>query len=166
VIDFVEKEKEGPIIPHSNTTARIVALLGCSERSVHYLKTEIKELRATASVTLVDQSEDESKPEATSIRTGSQSNAAALRKRKGRMVRRRSSVISSTDLTKASRLNPNEPLNEGNSGRPRLNLSEAAADVTRYHFHPILVRSSLMLTNEYLLFILRLRSDTQRLSNC
>jgi hypothetical protein len=78
VIDFVEKEKEGPVIPHSSKTARIITLLWCSERSVHHLKTEIKKLRETSSVTIVDQSDEESKPEATSIRTRSQPNTAAL----------------------------------------------------------------------------------------
>jgi hypothetical protein len=36
-------------------------------------------------------------------------------------------------------MNPNEPPKKVNSGRPRVNPKEAAADLIRYHFHLILV---------------------------
>jgi hypothetical protein len=89
----------------------------------------MKQLRAPSSVQIVNQSDEESKPEATSIRNRSQSNVAAFRKRKGRIVCRRFNVISSTDSTKDSMMNSDEPPKIENSGRPRVNLRGAAVDV-------------------------------------
>jgi hypothetical protein len=45
VIDFVEKEKNGPSIPLNNVTDRLQAMLGISQRSVYRLKHEMKELK-------------------------------------------------------------------------------------------------------------------------
>lgn len=45
VIDFVEKEKNGPSIPLNNVTDRLQAMLGVSQRSVYRLKHEMKELK-------------------------------------------------------------------------------------------------------------------------
>ncbi|CAF2118264.1 unnamed protein product [Rotaria magnacalcarata] len=45
IIDFVEKEKNGPSIPLNNVTDRVQAILGVSERSVYRLKREMKQLR-------------------------------------------------------------------------------------------------------------------------
>ncbi|CAF4474205.1 unnamed protein product [Didymodactylos carnosus] len=44
IIEFVEKEKSGPSIPLNNVNGRLQALLGISERSVYYLKSELKAL--------------------------------------------------------------------------------------------------------------------------
>ncbi|CAF3934653.1 unnamed protein product [Rotaria sp. Silwood1] len=45
VIDFVEKEKNGSLIPLYNVTDRLEAILGVSRRSVNRLKQELKELK-------------------------------------------------------------------------------------------------------------------------
>ena len=45
MIDFVEKERDGPMIPLNLTTARLVTMLGISERSIFNLKAEMKKLR-------------------------------------------------------------------------------------------------------------------------
>ena len=43
IIDFIEKERNGPMIPLNLTTARILAILGISEKSLFNLKAEIKQ---------------------------------------------------------------------------------------------------------------------------
>ncbi|CAF0965647.1 unnamed protein product [Didymodactylos carnosus] len=43
VIDFVEKEKAGVIIPLNNVNHRLQAILGISDRSIYYLKAEMKQ---------------------------------------------------------------------------------------------------------------------------
>ena len=45
VIDFVEREKTGPLIRMNNTTARIISMLGISESSLLNLKKEMKMMR-------------------------------------------------------------------------------------------------------------------------
>ena len=45
IIDFVEKEKHGPSISFNNVTDRLQTMLGISQRSVYWLKYEIKELK-------------------------------------------------------------------------------------------------------------------------
>ena len=45
VIEFVEKERDSPMIPLNLTTARLVAVLGISERSIFNLKAGMKKLR-------------------------------------------------------------------------------------------------------------------------
>ena len=45
VIDFVEREKTGPLIPMNNTTARIMSMLGISESSLLNLKKDMKVMR-------------------------------------------------------------------------------------------------------------------------
>ncbi|CAF3591532.1 unnamed protein product [Rotaria sp. Silwood2] len=45
IIDFVEKEKNGSLIPLNNVTDRLEAMLGVSRRSINRLKHEIKELK-------------------------------------------------------------------------------------------------------------------------
>ncbi|CAF4315561.1 unnamed protein product, partial [Rotaria sordida] len=45
IIDFIEKEKDGPSIPLNNVTDRLVAILAISRRSVFALKNEMKQLK-------------------------------------------------------------------------------------------------------------------------
>jgi hypothetical protein len=45
IIDFVESEKNGPVIPLYNVTDRLVKMLDISERSVYRLKHELQHLR-------------------------------------------------------------------------------------------------------------------------
>ncbi|CAF0761613.1 unnamed protein product [Didymodactylos carnosus] len=46
VIDFVEKEKAGTIIPLNNVNDRLEAILGISNKSVKRLKAEMRETLA------------------------------------------------------------------------------------------------------------------------
>ena len=45
IIDFVEKGKNGTLIPLNNVTDRLEAMLGVSRRSVNRFKQELKELK-------------------------------------------------------------------------------------------------------------------------
>ena len=45
LIDFVEKEKVGLIIPLHNTTGRLLAMLGIGENSLFRLKKELADQR-------------------------------------------------------------------------------------------------------------------------
>ncbi|CAF4573179.1 unnamed protein product, partial [Didymodactylos carnosus] len=45
IINFVESEKNGPVIPFYNVNDRLVKMLGISERSVRRLKQEFQQLR-------------------------------------------------------------------------------------------------------------------------
>jgi hypothetical protein len=45
IINFVENEKDGPVIPLYNVIGRLAKMLNISERSVHRLKQELHQLR-------------------------------------------------------------------------------------------------------------------------
>jgi hypothetical protein len=58
IIKFVEGEKNGPVIPLFNTTERLEAMLGISQRSVFRLRNEMYKLEMDP-----EQNEDEQKNE-------------------------------------------------------------------------------------------------------
>ncbi|CAF1483271.1 unnamed protein product [Adineta ricciae] len=65
VIDFVENEKNGPVIPLYNVKARLVKMLNISERSVYRLTHELHHLRCkeTKKVSQEQQAMEEKKKE-------------------------------------------------------------------------------------------------------
>jgi hypothetical protein len=127
IIDFVDKEKDGPIIPLNSSTARIVAMLGISERSVVRLKKELADQ--------LKKHEEEANQKAAGPRTRTQS---AMSPSPSHRKRRYSSVRPSVPLLN---LPPPVPAHKnGNCGRKRIVLSDAADDAIRYHFHLLLVR--------------------------
>ena len=125
VIDFVERERDGVIIPVHKTTARLMKMLGIEEASIGRLKKELAEQR---------QEQKEKLEEAVDCpRTRTQS--AAVPSRSHRKRRWSSVALSNTISTIAF---PVPPCKTGNSGRPPFVLTEMAEDTIRYHFHLIL----------------------------
>lgn len=139
VIDFCESERNGLKIPLTNTSARIMALLGISYSSVNRLKKELNELRDEA--TMKDTSEDEDIAlDVNGIRTRSQSATihSRNRHRKTKKIQLQKTIAISASSSIIP--DPRSPRKAGNVGRPRVVLNEAGEDEIRYHFHLILVR--------------------------
>ena len=94
VIEFVESERNGVKIPLSSTSARVMALVGISYRSVHRLKKELEILQQEQ--TMENTSEDEEfGPKAGAIRTRAQSTSALTptgRRKRGRFGLREKSL--------------------------------------------------------------------------
>jgi hypothetical protein len=119
VIAFVEAEKSGSLIPLTNTTLRLITMLGISKTSLFCLKGEFEEAR--------QQQQDAQRPR----RRTTSGPTTSHRKRKW-------SEVSSSfdDITNIPV--PQPPLKKGHSGRRALVLSELGEDTIRYHFHLML----------------------------
>ena len=125
VIDFVERERDGVIIPLHKTTARLIKMLGIEEALIDRLKKELAEQR---------QEQNEKLEEAINRpRTRTQSAAVPIRSHR----KRRWSSVALTDIISTIPF-PVPPRKTGNSGRPPFVLTEMAEDTIRYHFHLIL----------------------------
>ena len=138
VMEFVESERNGPQIPLTSTSARVMALLGISYSSVHKLKKELKQLRQEETMKNTDEHEEVVTEEST-IRTRAQD--ASMFAPSGR--RKTKKTWSATEIASAASTDvpmPMAPMKEGNVGRRQVVLSEAGEDAIRYHFHLILVR--------------------------
>ena len=131
VIEFVEREKTGAIIPLYNTSNRLLAMLGISESSLFKLKKEIVDQRQK------EQDEQEKQQQQQLVRTRRQTTSSVESSRSHR--KRRWSTISQ-ELPSAIPT-PLPSKKAGSSGRPKIRLSELAEDTIRYHFHLLLVSS-------------------------
>ena len=125
VIDFVERERDGVIIPLHKTTARLMKMLGIEEASIGRLKKELAEQRQ----------EQKEKLEEAVHRSRTRTQSAAVSSRSHRKRRWSSVALSDTISTIPF---PVPPRKTGNSGRPPFVLTEMAEDTIRYHFHLIL----------------------------
>lgn len=128
VIEFVEKEKTGAIIPLYNTSNRLLVMLGISESLLFKLKKEIVDQR---------QKEQDEQQQQQLVRTRRQTTSSVESSRSHR--KRRWSTISQ-ELPSAIPT-PLPSKKAGSSGRPKIRLSELAEDTIRYHFHLLLVSS-------------------------
>lgn len=136
VIDFMEKERTGPIIPLSLSTARLVAALGISERSIFNLKTEMKNLRdeERSSKEKIGLNERQLRSRASSSGESIENSSLIQRSHRHRQFSA-SSVISTSFVSVPD---PLPPKKTSNSGRPQTLLSESESDEIRLTFHLIL----------------------------
>jgi hypothetical protein len=125
VINFVEREKAGIIIPLYKPTARLIEMLGISEASIGRLQKELAEQQ--------QKHNEDTKEEPIRPRTRTQSASVSTRPHR---KRRWSSVVFTDSLPTIPP--PIRPRKKGSSGRPPFVLSEVAEDTIRYHFHLIL----------------------------
>lgn len=116
IIDFVEKEKAGPIIPLFNTTNRLENMLGISRRSVFRLRSEMHSWEMKQ-----NQEREESKPQFKNrLRRRTASETSLLPKKSHRKPRY------SADIPTAS-----SPKKKGHSGRRVTKLNESQQDQIR-----------------------------------
>ena len=125
VIDFVERERDGVIIPLHKTTARLRKMLGIEEASIGRLKKELAEQRQ----------EKKEKLEEAVDRPSTRTRSTAVPSRSHR--KRRWSSVALTDSISTIPF-PVPARKTGNSGCPPFVLTEMTEDTIRYHFHLIL----------------------------
>ena len=157
VIDFFEKERDGPMIPLSLTTARLIAVLGVSERSLFNLKAEMKQLS--------EEQELLNRKEATEVRqlrSRASSSASATSKSPPVVRSHRLRQFSTASITQTSFVtvpSPLPPKKISNSGRRRILLSEAEEDEIRFTFHLLLSQKTYPTTQILLDHLLALHPD-------
>lgn len=142
VIEFVEREKTGAIIPLYNTSNRLLAMLGISESSLFKLKKEIVDQR--------QKEQDEQEKEQQLVRTRRRTTSSIVSSLSHR--KRRWSTISQELPTAVPTPIPSRK--EGNSGRPKIRLSELAEDTIRYHFHLLLVSNLTVICYQQIISLL------------
>ena len=126
VIDFVEKQKAGPIIPLLNTTGRLLRMLSIGENSLFRLTKELADQRQK------QQDEQEKQQFIRSRHRTTFNNELA------RLHRKRHWLTASYNTSSAVPV-PLPSYKKDNSGRPAIHLSKLAE--IRYHFHLLLVSS-------------------------
>jgi hypothetical protein len=120
IINFVENEKNGPVIPLFNTTDRLEAMLGISKRSILRLRCAMVNLKEEQKE---DEDEDENEDEdKIKLRRRTVSETSVLEKR---LHRKRSYVAM---LPVAS-----SPKKKDHSGRKSTQLTEQQQDNIRYN---------------------------------
>lgn len=142
VIEFVEREKTGAIIPLYNTANRLLAMLGISEGSLLNLKKEIVDQR--------QKEQDEQEKQQQLVRTRRRTTSSTESSRSHR--KRRWSTISQELPIAVPTPIPSKK--QGNSGRPKIRLSELAEDTIRYHFHLLLVSSLTAICSQQIISLL------------
>ena len=128
VIEFVEREKTGAVIPLHNTTGRVLAMLAISESSLFRVKKEI-----------VDQRQKELDEPVTQEPISSRRRTISSTHQSHSHRKRRWSAVSYDSASTITTPLPSKK--EGNSGQTAVCLSELAEDTIRYHFHLLLVSS-------------------------
>jgi Sec-independent protein translocase protein TatA len=120
VINFVEKEKLGPIIPLFNVNERLSSMLNISMRSVERMKNEMREIEHEMMARKRKMDEEKQQVEDQKLQVI----------RRLRNLRSRSSLPSSststtnTDTKTTGFPVPNPPRKLSNSGRPSIILTE------------------------------------------
>ena len=177
-ISFIEYEKHGTQIPVYNTTRRIQAILGISERSIFNLKSETKCLK--------EQAENEQKKKDEEKQKENQENQKKQTEEKEQllnMVRLRSQSMDATTISDVSASSnqalsyrkskrkwetsiprTKSPLKRGHSGRPAIILSEQAENAIRYTFHAMLAEKVYPTTRTLLARLLNAHEDFPILS--
>ena len=132
VTDFIEKEKNGPMILLNLTTARILAVLGVSERSLFNLKSEMKQAQEEE---LIREKSIEVRHlrSRTTSDTAINSSSIVNRHRSRRFI---PGSISQTSFASVSLTIA--PKKFCNSGRPRLHLTDEEIDEICFTFHLLL----------------------------
>jgi len=115
VINFVDSEKNGPIIPLFNANHRLAAMLGVSERSICRLRSEITSLKEVETK-IEEKKKDERQSRS---RTASQTSVSTKRSHK----KSNYSVITPTPIS---------PKKKNHSGRKPIELTEFQQDIIRY----------------------------------
>ena len=134
MIDFVEKERDGPMIPLNLTTPGLVAMLGISEHSMSSLKAEMKRLLE------MKQSDQRNITKNRELRarltsTYSSTSRSPLVSRSHR--NRKFTTVSIGQTSLFSVPTPMPPNRISNSHRPRTYLTEEVDEV-RFTFHLLL----------------------------
>ena len=124
VIDFVEAEKNGPLIPMNNSTARITTILGISNGSLSILKKEMKNAHAL-------QEAEKKKEEAKCLRIRSTSESLPTN-----ISHKKHDVTPWTSSYEINAVRPKAPRKI--PGRSSIHLSEEANDEIRFQFHLLL----------------------------
>jgi hypothetical protein len=170
VISFIESEKNGTQIPVYNTTQRIQAILGISERSIFNLKREMKHLAAQVEIDQKKKEEENRKEMEiqqnaemeqllNTIRRRSQSMDATTVSNASAALDQVSSYRKSKRKWEASIPRAKSPLKRGHSGRPAVILSEQAEDTIRFTFHAMLAEKVYPTTSTLLARLLNAHED-------
>jgi hypothetical protein len=158
VIDFIEKERDGPMIPLNLTTARLVAMLGIPERSLLTLKAEMKHLRVQQQLLDVKEATTNDRQ----LRSRTSSTASTSSKSPPVVRSHRSRHFSTASIIKMNFVSvpsPIPPKKISNVGRPRTRLSEVEVDEIRFTFHLLLSQKIYPTTQILLDHLLSLHPD-------
>ena len=126
MIDFVEKERNGPMIPLTVTTTRLVAMLGIYESSIFKLEaemTKLREMKQSDQRNIIKNRE----LRARSTSTDSSTSRSPLLSRSHR--NRKFTAVSVTQTSLVSVPTPMPPNKISNSGHPRTYLTEEVDEV-------------------------------------
>ena len=122
VIDFIEREQKRPVIPLNLTTARILAILGISEKSLFNFKAEIKQVQEGQKI------EDQLKySKSRRLRSHTISDTSISSISSASVCRRRQHQFSTTRISQISFVSvPTSvlPKKIANCGRPQIHISE------------------------------------------
>ncbi|CAF1352181.1 unnamed protein product [Rotaria sordida] len=185
IINFVESEKNGPVIPLYNVDDRLVKMLDISERSVRRLKQELHQLRQKE---INEQQQQEMKEQGEmdanvrdlrsrtiSLPTSKHRESSGSNPPAKILCRRHSasapSSSSKIDLPIPQALPPQKKMH---SGHRNIILSEQGKDLIRFEFHK-LIQEKVYPTSEKLLkrlkdqyedFPIRSASEKERIAIC
>ncbi|CAF3998146.1 unnamed protein product [Rotaria sp. Silwood2] len=162
IINFVESEKNGPVIPLYNVTDRLVKMLDISEKSVRRLKQELHQLKEKETNEKQRQETNQQQQQETIEQQQQEMKEQGETEANVRVLRRSNPpakiccrLHTASAFSSSSKIDPSipqalPPQKKRHSGHRKIILSEQGKDLIRVEFHK-LIQEKVYPTSEKLL---------------